>query len=83
MDGQLRGSEKFTYDKSWEQIEAKLKHCETKQNEHLTALKTGKRLNKKQKLYHMKQFKGLEGSIATLRWVLGDADYDPLVGRVE
>ena len=80
MNGQLRGSEKFTYDKSWEQIEQKLREAERKQNQHFTQLQE-KGLSKKQKLHHMKQYKGLEGAVSTLRWVLGDSDYDPLTGK--
>ena len=80
MDGQMRGSERFTYDKSWEEIEAKLDEAERLQNAHYTALQKG-RLTKRQRLHHMKQYKGLEGAIATLRWTLGDPQFDPLPGR--
>ena len=76
----------FTYDRDWEQIEAKLAECERKQNNHLTAitlLRNRGRLTKRQKqeaTHHMRQFKGLEGAIATLRWVIGDPAADPLSG---
>lgn len=75
----------FTYDKSWDEIETMLATLERKQNNHLTAitLLKGQRMSKKQRqeaVWHMRQFKGLEGAITSLRWVLGDPNADPTVG---
>lgn len=75
------GEERFTYDKEWDQIYEKLRLAEEKQNAHFLELqKAG--LSKKQKMHHVKQIKGLEGAITTLRWVLGDSDFDPLIGKI-
>ena len=68
-------TEHFAYNKSWDEIEEMLHRAERKQHHHLMALQD-KTLNKKQKLAHMKNYKGLEGVINGLRWVLGDKDMD-------
>tara|TARA_Y100000593_G_scaffold94859_1_gene196682 strand:+ start:1740 stop:1970 length:231 start_codon:yes stop_codon:yes gene_type:complete len=68
-------SENFAYNKSWEEIEEMLHRAERKQHRHLMALQNTK-LKKQDKLHHMKQYKGLEGVINGLRWVLGDKDMD-------
>tara|TARA_R100001443_G_scaffold63208_1_gene73043 strand:+ start:258 stop:479 length:222 start_codon:yes stop_codon:yes gene_type:complete len=60
----------FTYDRSWEQIEAMLDKAERKQNFH--SIEMSKNISKKEKIFHMRQFKALEGVIKSLRWVLGD-----------
>ena len=52
-------SEDFAYSKSWDEIEDMLRRAERKQHRHLMALQDTK-LNKQQKLHHMKQYKGLE-----------------------
>ena len=75
------GEERFTYDKEWDQIYNKLKEAEQRQNAHFLELQKAN-LSKKKKMHHVKQIKGLEGAITTLRWVLGDRDYDPLVGKI-
>jgi len=64
-------SENFSYSRSWENIETMLNDAERKQNHHLMALRT-KGLTKEQKVQHMRDFKGLQGVIYGLRWVLGD-----------
>jgi hypothetical protein len=64
-------SENFAYSRSWEDIETMLNEAERKQNRHLMALR-GKGLTKEQKVQHMRDFKGLQGVIYGLRWVLGD-----------
>lgn len=76
----VEGMSSFTYDMTWEQIENKLNDCVKRQQFHLKQMQNCK---KSERMYHMRQYKGLEGAIATLRWVLGDRDYDPLVGRTE
>ena len=75
------GEGRFTYDKEWDQIYDKLKEAEQRQNAHFLELQKPN-LSKKKKMHHVKQIKGLEGAITTLRWVLGDRDYDPLVGKI-
>lgn len=72
----------FTYDRTWEQIESMLDECNAKQERHLNALSAGN-LSRADKMHHMRQYKGLEGAIATLRWVLGDPHADPRVGITE
>lgn len=64
-------SENFSYSRSWEDIEEMLWEAERKQNQHLMALR-GRALTKEQKIQHMRDFKGLQGVIYGLRWVLGD-----------
>lgn len=64
-------SENFSYSRSWEEIETMLNDAERKQNQHLMALRR-KGLSKEQKVQHMRDFKGLQGVIYGLRWVLGD-----------
>ena len=64
-------SEHFAYNKSWEDIENMLLQAERKQNMHYSQLQR-KKLSKKDKLMHMRNYKALEGVIKSLRWVLGD-----------
>ncbi len=67
----------FTYDMSWQDIEDKLNECIKKRNFHFETLK---KCPKSMRLYHMRQYKGLEGAITALKWVLGDERYEPLEG---
>ena len=62
-------SEHFAYDKSWEQIEALLDEAEREQNKRWLAFQ---RCPKPLRMQHWNNYKGLEGVINTLRWVLGD-----------
>ena len=64
-------SENFSYNRSWEEIEKMLVEAERKQNKHLMAINR-KGADKRERMYHMRKFKGLEGVIRGLRWVLGD-----------
>ena len=66
-------SEHFAYDKTWEEIESMLDRAERKQNQHYTAMLDGP---KKRRMYHMRNYKALEGVVKALRWVLGDKDID-------
>ena len=66
-------TELFTYERSYEEIELMLDRAERKKNQHFTALHMCKR---EDKIYHMRQFKALEGVVKTLRWVLGDKKID-------
>jgi hypothetical protein len=64
-------SENFSYNRTWVEIQDLLHEAERKQNQHLLALQNT-RLTKKQKVQHMRDFKGLQGVIHALRWTLGD-----------
>lgn len=60
----------FTYNRSWEEVENMLDRAERKMNRHyVEAHKVGE---KAERLYHMRNYKALEGVVKTLRWVLGD-----------
>jgi len=68
-------SENFAYNREWKDILNMLQEAEKKQNYHLMALRrkaTNHILTKDEKIQHMRDFKGLEGVINGLRWVLGD-----------
>ena len=64
---------KRTYDRSWAEIDAMVEEATKRQNRHLMALQD-KRLPKKKKLEHMRNYKGLEGVINMGEWVLGNKD---------
>ena len=62
-------SENFSYNRTWEEIESMLFRAETKQNQHYMKMQRGP---KKERMFHMRNYKALEGVIKSLRWVLGD-----------
>ena len=62
-------SEHFAYDKSWEDIEDLLDKAEQRQNWLWMKMQ---RCKKKERMHLMRNYKGLEGVINGLRWVLGD-----------
>ena len=64
-------SENFSYSRTWVEIQDLLHEAERTQNQHLLALQNTQ-LTKKQKVQHMRDFKGLQGVIHALRWTLGD-----------
>ena len=64
-------SENFSYERDWQEIYDLLHEAERTQNQHLFALQDT-RLTKKEKVKHMRDFKGLQGVIHALRWTLGD-----------
>jgi hypothetical protein len=64
-------SENFSYNRTWVEIQDLLHEAERTQNQHLLALQNTQ-LTKKQKVQHMRDFKGLQGVIHALRWTLGD-----------
>lgn len=74
-------SENFSYERTWEEIQGMLNKAESEQNKHLTALQTRK--PKQLLMKHMRNYKGLEGAINALRWVLGDlkVDEQKVLGR--
>ena len=63
-------NEQFTYNRTWVEIEEMLDEAERKQNHH--SIEMSKKIPKKKRIFHMRQFKGLEGVINSLRFVLGD-----------
>jgi len=75
-------SENFSYERDWQEIYDLLHEAERTQNQHLFALQDT-RLTKKQKVQHMRDFKGLQGVIHALRWTLGDNKMtrDKVLGR--
>tara|TARA_R110002012_G_scaffold153328_1_gene313365 strand:- start:377 stop:625 length:249 start_codon:yes stop_codon:yes gene_type:complete len=62
-------SENFSYNRSWDNIEEMLFFAEQEQNKHYMNMRKG---NKQRRVYHMRNYKALEGVITALRWVLGD-----------
>jgi len=66
-------SEHYTYERQWTEIHDMLERAERKQNMHYTKMQSGKR---SERIYHMRQYKGLEGVVKALRWTLGDKDID-------
>ena len=69
MREDIHGQEHFAYDKSWEDIELLLEQAEQRQNWLWMKMQ---RCNKSERMPLMRNYKGLEGVINGLRWVLGD-----------
>ena len=67
-------SDHFSYDRDWEEIEDMLDKAERVKNLHHTKFLQAR--TKKEKLYHARNFKALEGVCKTLRWTLGDKDIE-------
>ena len=66
-------SEHFTYERTWEQIHEMLDKAERKQNMHFVKMQGSK---KSERIYHMRNYKALEGVVKALRWTLGDIKID-------
>lgn len=66
-------SDDFTYNRSWEEIQTMLEKAEHKQNLHYTAMQT---CPKDKRMFHMRNYKALEGVVKSLRWVLGDKNIE-------
>jgi len=61
----------FSYSRTWEEIEGMLDKAERMKNHH--ELKMNKpQMSRKERMFHARNFKALEGVIKTLRWTLGD-----------
>ena len=60
----------FSYNRTWVEMEDMLDKAERKMNHHFTVAHNCK--HKDEKIYHMRNYKALEGVVKTLRWVLGD-----------
>ena len=71
----------YSYETTWEQIETMLDKAEREANGHLSAL--NKTNDRHKKVYHMRNYKALQGVITALRWTLGDKSIsvDTLLGR--
>lgn len=66
-------SRHYTYQRTWIEIENMLDKAERKQNEHYMKMQKG---NRKERIYHMRNYKALEGVVKSLRWTLGDKDIE-------
>lgn len=77
-------SENFSYTRSWDDIETMLYEAERQENHHFMQLKR-RDISKKNRVYHMRKWKGLQGVIAGLRWVLGDKNVSraEVLGKVD
>jgi len=62
-------NEHRTYDRTWAEIEDMLDRAERKQNMHYTRMQKGK---KAERIFHMRNYKALEGVVKTLKWTLGE-----------
>ena len=60
----------FSYNRSWKELEDMLDRAERKMNRHY--LEAHNSSGKQEKVYHMRNYKALQGVVKTLRWVLGD-----------
>ena len=71
----------FTYEKEWTEIYDMLVSAMKEANGHLSAL--NKTNDRHKKMYHMRNYKALQGVITALRWTLGDKSIsvDILLGR--
>ena len=65
--------ERYTGVRSEEVILAMLDKAERKQNMHFTNMQMGKR---KERIFHMRNYKALEGVVKALRWTLSDINID-------
>ena len=62
-------NQRFAYNRSWDDIEHMLHLAEQEQNKHYMLMQKGK---KKDRVYHMRNYKALQGVVTSLKWVLGD-----------
>ena len=61
----------FSYARTWEEIEGMLDKAERMKNYHEMKM-NDLEMSRKQRMFHARNFKALEGVIKTLRWTLGD-----------
>jgi hypothetical protein len=59
----------FTYERTWQEIFDMLDKAERLQNKHLMAMQD---CPKNKRVFHMRNYKALEGVVKSLRWCLGD-----------
>ena len=67
-------SDNYRYDRSWVEIEEMLDRAERKMNFHETESHLAD--TQTDKVYHIRNFKALQGVSKALRWVLGDVRID-------
>lgn len=68
-------SEHFSYSRNWDEIETMLHNAERVKNMHyMNYLRDKNHNNKSETMYHLRNYKALEGVVKTLRWVLGDKE---------
>ena len=67
-------NEHFLYDRTWVEIEEMLDREERKMNYHETESHLAN--SQQDKMYHIRNFKALQGVTKSLRWVLGDVRID-------
>ncbi len=63
-------TDSFSYNRTWDDFQTMLEKAEQKQNMHFT--KMHQKQSREDRIYHMRNFKALEGVIKTLRWAMGD-----------
>jgi hypothetical protein len=68
-EGQPFYTAEFFYNRTWEGIEELLFLAEQEQNRHYVLIQ---KCIKENRVFHMKNYKALEGVVTALRWVLGD-----------
>ena len=68
-------SEHFMGVRSEKELLDMLDRAERKQNEHYAYIHIVSK--KARKMYHMRNYKALEGVVKTLRWSLGDKEIEP------
>lgn len=61
----------FSYDKQWSEIEEMLNDAEAEMKKHKTTI-LNKNIPTRMKEQPMRDYKGLQGVVYGLRWVLGD-----------
>ena len=66
-------SEHFMGVRMEDELLAMLDRAERKQNFHYVKMMKN---NKKDRIFHMRNYKALEGVVKTLRWCLGDKDIE-------
>tara|TARA_A100001388_G_scaffold184857_1_gene138742 strand:+ start:3209 stop:3454 length:246 start_codon:yes stop_codon:yes gene_type:complete len=64
-------SDLFSYERTWEEIEAMLDKAERTLNFHEIKMMQYEPKSKKW-VFHARNFKALQGVVKTLRWTLGD-----------
>lgn len=67
-------NDNYRYDRSWVEIEEMLDRAERKMNFHETESHLAD--TQTDKVYHIRNFKALQGVSKALRWVLGDVRID-------
>lgn len=64
-------TDSFTYSRTWKDIEVMLDKAERLKNIHSLKMQDST-FTRKERVFHVRNFKALEGVVKTLRWTLGD-----------